>query len=601
MPPDPWGRVALLRHWPSQRLREGRETGRPSGSICRGTEALISLPIAQLAAAMLNTEHQCHQVDAKDTIGEVEAFIEEAIWNTDGNFQIAEALEWADGWKWPQAVIDADHERFIAAKGDFPTMVAQVQAKKAPSRLSTEHVLGLRTDNPEIEKLLVIAKGMPVPKPKYFVPNRTMGDGKPAASYMKAAEAVDRMLSEIQAEEQGFILRNEVARDIVNLHYGKHSWTEKKDTKSGRGVTNMTHCMGMSLNKKETKAEAERVWGSIVHPTISDMIALIWAFWVEIQIAEPGTVWEDLVMWNMDLKDAYTLLSVSPESAALFALQLRDGLTFIQFCGCFGWAPIPFIFQVVTKAVKWEMSFKLKGKSTIYVDDAWGITLKKWLQHDLNAVTDICTGLLGPHAIAEKKTMSGTSMNIIGWHLDLTKMRLTIARKNLLNTFYAFFTIDTKAKVGLRVMQKLASLASRYTLTCPSMAPFTGALNKMIAGWKRDHAVIGLSVEAEISISMWRAMFYLMSQHEKRLAKALQTFLPTPLRMGLEMGGLLYRTDAGDEIVLGGYAVDLIPLGFGVDSSFQNTSEFIGIILGVIALVLAGARDIDLEVSGDSM
>jgi hypothetical protein len=393
------GTVKTLAPTASKRRERDREA--PGVYLPRGgTEALIGLPIAQLAAAMLNTVRQCHQVEATDTIGEVEAFIEEAIRNTDGNFQIADALEWANGWKWPQAVIDADHERFIAAKGDFPTMVAQAQAKKAPSRLSAECVLGLRTDNPEIEKLLVIAKGIPVPKPKDFVPNGTMGDGKPAASYTKAAEAVDRMLSEIQAQKQGFILRNEVARDIVNLHYGKPSWTEKKDTKSDRDVTNMTHCMGISLNTEEIKAEAERVWGGIVHPTISDMLALIWAFWAEIQIAESGTVWEDLVIWKMDLKGAYTLLSVSPESAALFALQLRDGLTFIQFCGCFGWAPIPFIFQVVTRAAEWEMSFKLKGKSTMYINDAWGITLKKWLQHDLNAVTDICTGLLGPHAIA---------------------------------------------------------------------------------------------------------------------------------------------------------------------------------------------------------
>jgi hypothetical protein len=104
---------------------------------------------------------------------------------------------------------------------------------------------------------------------------------------------------------------------------------------------------------------------------------------------------------------------------------------------------------VVTRAVKWEVSFKLKEKSTMYVANAWDITLKKWLEHDLNAITEICTGLLGPHAIAEKKTVSGTSMEMIVWHVDLTKMRLTIARQNLLNAFYAFFTINTKAHVGL--------------------------------------------------------------------------------------------------------------------------------------------------------
>jgi hypothetical protein len=118
----------------------------------------------------------------------------------------------------------------------------------------------------------------------------------------------------------------------------------------------------------------------------------------------------------------------------------------------------------------------------MYVDDAWGITLLKWLQHDLEAVRRICTSLLGLNAIADHKTESGTRLDIIGWNIDLKEMFLTIAKKNVLNAFYAFFTVDTKAKANLKTMQKLASLASRYTLTCPCMSPFTGALNRMTTG-----------------------------------------------------------------------------------------------------------------------
>jgi hypothetical protein len=134
----------------------------------------------------------------------------------------------------------------------------------------------------------------------------------------------------------------------------------------------------------------------------------------------------------MDLKGASTLLSTSAESAALFALPRRDDLMFIQFYGCFGWGPIPFIFQVVTRALKFEISFALKGMSTMYVDDAWGITLRKWLQHDLEAVRRICTSLLGPNAIADHKTESGTRLDIIGWNIDLTEMFLTIANGQVL-------------------------------------------------------------------------------------------------------------------------------------------------------------------------
>ena len=52
---------------------------------------------------------------------------------------------------------------------------------------------------------------------------------------------------------------------------------------------------------------------------------------------------------------------------------------------------------------------------------------------------------------------------------------------------------------------------------------------------------------------------------------------------------------------LGGGAVYLRGFGFGSDSSFQNTAEYIGCILGVVGLVLLGVRDADIKILGDSI
>ena len=71
----------------------------------------------------------------------------------------------------------------------------------------------------------------------------------------------------------------------------------------------------------------------------------------------------------------------------------------------------------------------------------------------------------------------------------------------------------------------------------------------------------------------------------------------------LSGAGILWyeRQQDEDEISLGGAAVDLRLLRFGTDSSFQNTAEYIGCVLGLIGLVMQGVRNVDVEVRGDSM
>jgi hypothetical protein len=239
-----------------------------------------------LAASILKIVQSCYQVDATDTIQEIEAFIEEKIRSTDTNYKVAEAIVWADNF-----AIEQDFQKFRSTKGDFPTMVSTALAALASSRLSKERVMLLRPNNPELARMLLIAEGMTVPKPTGFVPNGSLYDRyrKHSKAYLDAAAAVDNMLFAVHEEQLGFILPSEMVVTIPGIHYGEPSWTDKKDKKCGRGLNNMTNCKGLSFNTNETKEEVRRLWGDIVHPLIDDdFVMIILEFRTLIQASEPG-------------------------------------------------------------------------------------------------------------------------------------------------------------------------------------------------------------------------------------------------------------------------------------------------------------------------
>jgi hypothetical protein len=71
---------------------------------------------------------------------------------------------------------------------------------------------------------------------------------------------------------------------------------------------------------------------------------------------------QDLRLWKMDLKGAYTLLSFRPSDAGLFAMLLTDDLVYFQLARIFGWGSKPAAFQVVTRAITWELRHSLRSR-----------------------------------------------------------------------------------------------------------------------------------------------------------------------------------------------------------------------------------------------
>ena len=57
---------------------------------------------------------------------------------------------------------------------------------------------------------------------------------------------------------------------------------------------------------------------------------MICDFWRKTKAENPKALFSDLIMWKMDLRGAYQLLSFRPEDVGLFAMMLTDDLVYFH-------------------------------------------------------------------------------------------------------------------------------------------------------------------------------------------------------------------------------------------------------------------------------
>ena len=107
----------------------------------------------------------------------------------------------------------------------------------------------------------------------------------------------------------------------------------------------------------------------------------------------------------------------------------------------------------------------------MYVDDIIAVSFDRDLQSDLFHSKRVCTDLLGSTAVVDDKTEWGRRVDIIGYVIDLDHDRVSISRKNLLNTLYGSLLVDIDAALSLKTAQGLALWSSRYDMVCRAMRP----------------------------------------------------------------------------------------------------------------------------------
>jgi hypothetical protein len=120
------------------------------------------------------------------------------------------------------------------------------------------------------------------------------------------------------------------------------------------------------------------------------------------------------------------------------------------------------------------------------------------MEHANTAITN----LLGPLAVAHNKDECARALDFIGWHIDLDRRSVTIARHNLLKTIYVFFNFAIDAPISLPHLEAMASLASRCSQLCRSIRPYTRALYEAQRQYDTRYTNRRLSALAKVDVSM---------------------------------------------------------------------------------------------------
>jgi len=410
---------------------------------------------------------------------------------------------------------------------------------------------------------------------------------------------VNKILYDLHQDGYILIFPSNVASSIPGIHYSSTHWAPKAGKPQGRQLGDPSNVLdGSALNSDVVKTLVNEKWGEIHHPTLDDLVLMISRLSDQYGKA-------NIVLWKMDLKGAFNLLFIRPEDVRLMAFQLTNNLTMFYMTGMFGWTGTPAAFQVVTRVITSALSRALRGAALMYVDDLMGVCHVADLEQDMRLARGICESLLGPEAIATKKTESGRQIEWIGWLFDLDLWTVSMSTRNFLKTLYGFFTVNVDEKVGVRTIEKLASWASRYSNICRCLKPFSGDLHAEKKGIRNRSILKFLQHSTKLTICLWRVFLCLIELSGSTYRRSLDTFVVQPIECIIEYDASL----SGFGVIASHYetksvwavSCSVFPFILGTDSSYQNTAEFIAVVAGVALLVRRGFHNKSIHLKGDNV
>lgn len=514
-----------------------------------------------------------------------------------------EALEWAGGFVFPDDLGIRDQLAIESMGGDLAKLVKEKQKLQAADRLNLQRIESLGYEDEDVRRLKSLVEGMEIVVGNSFVPN---GNPPPLrAKYRRVAPAFNKMILELYDAGSVLIMPTATALLVPGVHFSSAHWTLKSGKKKGRNIGDCSNSPdGFSLNSNEVQELVRLKWGAITHPSVEDLVRMILR-----QVDRVGI--EELVVYKMDLKGAFTLLFVKPESVRLLAFELTDDLTMFYVTGMFGWTGTPAAFDVVTRVLRKKLGSVVVGEADIYVDDILGVCAQSELESEMALVRKVVLDLLGPNSLAaDKEETSLVTGEIVwvGWGIDLRSRTVSLSTKNCLKCLYLFFSVDVNEPVQIVKLQSLASLSSRYAMVCRLMRPFCGALYSDMKGLRGRCISKKLSDESIRCIEMWRVFLVIMEiDSEGGYRRPFDTFRLRESTFLVEydaslkgLGIVLFKLEGGVEQIWKGIAA-VLPYELEEDSSYQNTVEFIAVVLAMACLASLGISNASVKLRGDNV
>ena len=545
---------------------------------------------------------------------------------------VQEAQEWAKDasgtpFRFSDADLRRDADQLSALDGDLDRLIAQRQGElRSVGRLSnhsiqltlTPETRGNIRDKQDIERIHELAAGVQMPTSTDFVHQEEPEELR--TRYKLLMKTVHKLLDKQQ--RQGSILILPTATLLASthktpLHFQSLGWTTKKGEPSGRVTGDMTYTdWPTSLNGKtnETKEEVRKLveakWGTITLPTLQDIVN-------DILLMADKEGWDEISLFKKDIAAAFHRLLFDPLSVTLTAFALDEIYSILHLVGNFGWtAGMPNAWDVGGRIMLAAANLQLHGTLKLYVDDFFGVCRTRHLRRNNTIVDDVIKTLLGPEALAPHKDKEGRTLVILGWLFDLELRTVAISEENLLKALYSFMVLDVEGRHTKLQLETAASLATRYSTLCRPMAQFSVELYRDIGLFRgNQHSKRALTDGTKIEVALWKAYLSLTVLNPLIFARKLESFRPRPpasinigfdgyiqgVGVGLrDVEGLqLEEADMGQ--LLGYAGVCPIPWRLTNDSSYQNTSELLAVILGLLIAAYLGRVNFSFSATGDSM
>ena len=527
-----------------------------------------------------------------------------------GQYTVEDAVAWAGDFVLPPEVRETDFMELFSLKFDLPELIRRKQARHKHTRLSLErlHRLWDKSD-PDFGFLCEFAKdGVHVMTSHDFVPRR---ERPPmfSSKYSTAFPAVNKLIYDSYLAGLAVILPSICIVRIppeIPIHQSRLGHTLKKGKPQWRVTSNYSYGEpDARLNTEEVREMARDYYGDIQLATVVDMALMILK---QLDYAKQwGRTSEDLVLWKMDLKGAFTLLFFRPVDCGLLVLPMTDDLSYIPIAGNFGLSIFPFVFNVISRCLLRAITRLVLGFVGIYIDDLQGCCFKEDVDDEIDTAAKVITDLLGDDAVADDKTEKGRLLDWIGWQFDLDTMTVSIADHNFYKTLYGFLAIRRGQRVKVSTLHTLASWASRYTMVCIYMTPFSGYLYSAFSGYDNPEVEIVLPDTAYLVILLWRVFLFLMKLDLRAFARPLEDFRPQrSAQILLEVDGspigigfFIHQRVHGKWKCI--YAVSWCDeYDLCNDSRYQNSMEFIAPIMGLACLAYLGLRHKRVEILGDN-